>query len=77
MFADYLIYMFPDSRALKLVKNGINISNPTHLVIINTLYFQGISIFSPKKMSKVRTVSISSSSEDIPSMSFQIFSKLD
>lgn len=30
MFADLLTYMFPGGRALKLVKNGINITNSSN-----------------------------------------------
>jgi len=30
MFGDFLTYMFPGGRALKLVKNGINITNSTN-----------------------------------------------
>ena len=34
MFTDFLIFMFPGGRALKLVKNGVNISNSTNLLQI-------------------------------------------
>ena len=30
MFADFVTYMFPGGRALKLVKTGVNITNSTN-----------------------------------------------
>jgi hypothetical protein len=30
MFADYVTYIFPGGRALKLIKNGVNITNSTN-----------------------------------------------
>lgn len=30
MFADFVTYMFPGGRALKFIKNGVNITNSTN-----------------------------------------------
>jgi hypothetical protein len=30
MFGDFLTYMFPGGRVLKLIKNGVNITNSTN-----------------------------------------------
>jgi hypothetical protein len=34
MLADYLTYMFPGGRALKLIKTGINITNSTNPIML-------------------------------------------
>jgi hypothetical protein len=36
MFTDYLTYLFSGSRVLKLVKNGVNITNSTNTLQVST-----------------------------------------